>query len=482
MAVDTESMKKSFLFIFSLTIIGFLLVGYGPNPRPYSDLATYKRIPTTTRIDRLMKAGEDLYLRRLYEEARDVFKMILDMDKDNLTAKYWMAKINNVFYKEQNERNKQALYKKWGHLTPIDKIYENWHWGPETGHFEVRYSEPKPYPHYERKFRPKATDAEVNQALQAYKKSKTADNAFELAMRYWSQRKENEAIKYYLEAVDLSSEVLGKDDEYMLSMISEKLEDKLKKGETTAQNYLTHGRLALLQGNSNDGVRNLLRASKLDKKLAPTVKKAIENYITNGFPNIVGIPAEYYSFRQAYVFDKNKDRIYMRIILYPIHKRPLIPIDTTIPLNYIENISIASKDVLYVFNKPGIDNSARLWVTLPEKDGEYPEYEIKLVLDLKRGEEDFDGVELSNFGLYFDQDDNWSFIISSEFDEYVDPSISSDFEKTHNGVRVTGYCLSSTEGKGPFVIFNKFNEPLPSDANIWKIMENKEDEMDISLN
>ncbi len=473
-------MKKSVFFITMLAVMGLFLVGY--SPRPYSDLATYQKIPTKTRIDKLMKAGEDLFIRHLYEEARSVFKIVLDMDENNLDAKFWMAKVNNVLQAEQSERNKQALYKKWGHLTPIDKIYENWHWGPEVGHFEVRYHEAKPYPHYERKFRPRATDEEINKALTAYKKSKTADNAFELAMRYWSQRNESEAMKYYFEAVDISSDILGKDDEYMLSMISEKYEEKLAKGNASAQDYFTTGRLALIQGNSYDGVRNLIRASKMDKKLGPNVKKSIEKYVTDGYPNIVGIPAEYYSFRQAYVFDKNKDRVYMRLIIYPINKRPLIPVDTAIPVSYIENITIASKDVLYVFNKPGLDDSARLWLTLPEKEGKYPEYEVKIILDLKRSDSEYDGVELSNFGLYSDQEDNWSFIISSEFDEYEDPGLSSDYEKTENGVRIKGYNLLYSEGKGPFILFNRFNEALPSDADIWKIIENKEDEMNISLN
>ena len=473
-------MKKSVFFIFFLLITGVLLVGY--TPKPYSDLAIYQKIPTKKRVDKLMKAGQDLYLRRMYEEARAVFKIVLDMDKDNLDAKFWMSKVNNVFEHEQSERNKQALYKKWGHLTPIDKIYENWHWGPEVGHFEVRYSEPKPYPHYERKFRPRCSDEEISKAMAAYKKSRTADNAFELAMLYWSQRKEKEAMKYYFEAADLSSSILEKDDEYMLSMISEELEEKIAKGNPSAQDYLTHGRLALIQGNSNDGVRNLLKASKLDKKLEPTVKKAIEKYVTDGYPSVFGIPAEFYSFRQAYVFDKNKDRLYMRLILYPINKRPLIPVDTAIPVNYIENIKIVSKDVVYAFSKKGIDDSARLWLTLPEKSGDYPEYEIKLILDLKRGEDEGDGVELSNFGLDREQEDNWSMIISSEFDEYEDPGISSDYQSVENGVRILGYHLTLTDGKGPYVMFSRFNEALPSDANIWKIIENKEDEMDISLN
>ncbi len=469
-------MKKSILLL-CLFVTGFMIVGYGP--KSYSDLAPYKRIPTKTRIESLLKAGNDLFLRRLYNEANSIFKMVLDLDKNNLDAKMMMTKINNVYERERNEENKKALYQKWGHLTPIDKIYTNWHWGPEVGHFEVRYSEPKPYIPAVRKFRPRATDEEINEALNAYKKSKTADNAFELAMRYWSQRKEPEAIKYYFEAADLSSDILERDDNYMLSMITEELEEKINKGSNNPQDYYNHGRLALIQGNTKDGIRNLIKAVKMDKKLISYAKNYIDKYITEDFKEIMGIPAEIYSFRQAYVFNKNKDMVYLRLIICPMNKRQLIPIDTTIPASFTGDISIESKDVLYVYKKKGIGDSIRLWLALPEKEGNYPEYHVKLIINLKRGteyDEDGGGVELSNFGLSSEQLDNWSFVISSEFDN-TDPTLPGDYEKVENGVRIHGYQLWATDGKGPYISFRDFSESLPSDANIWKIIENKEDDM-----
>lgn len=458
---------------------GFILVGYGP--KSYSDLATYKRIPTKKRVESLLKAGEDLFLRRLYSEANSVFKMVLDLDKNNLNAKVWMAKINNIYQAEQYEENKKALYKKWGHLTPIDKIYQNWHWGPEVGHFEVRYSEPKPYVPTVRKFRPKATEEEIKKALNAYKKEKTATNTFELALLYWSQRKKSEALKYYFEAADLSSDILGNDDDYMVSMITEELEEKLNKGKTTAQDHLTYGRLALLQGNTKDGIHNLIKSVKMDKSLSPIAKNSIDRFISDGFSNIVGIPAEIYSFRQAYVFNKNKDMFYLRVIVCPVDKRQLIPIDTTLPASFTGDITIASKDILYAYKKTGIDDSVRLWVALPEKAGKYPEYELRLIINLKRGidyDEDAGGIELSNFGLPSEMTDNWSFVISSEFDN-TDPAIPGDYSKVENGVRVYGYHLGTTDGKGPYVSFRDFSESLPSDADVWKIIENKEDEMSL---
>lgn len=477
-------MKKSVYLLTSLVAAGFLLVGYCcprcDGPRPYSDLATYKRIPMGTRTESLLKAGEDLFLRRRYEDAKSVFRMVLDMDSNNMDAKIWMSKVNNALDQEQNERNKKALFDKWGHLTPIDKIYQNWHWGPEVGHFEVRYSEPKPYVPAVRKFRPKATDKEIQEALQAYKKSATAENAFELAMRYWSQRKKTEAIKYYLEAVDLDPQILGNDDEYMLSMISEELEAKHEKGNLTADEYLTYGRLALLQGNQIDGINSVIKSSALDKKLKKTATKVLDDYVSKAsVEELAGLPAEIYSFRQAYVFDKDKDSVYMRIILSPRNKNQLVPIDTTIPAMYTGDITIVSnKDVLFAFGKPVIGDSTRLYLVLPEKTGDFPEYEVKLIINLKRGQEEESGIELSNFSLPPEQDDNWSFIISSEFNN-TEGQLPGNYEKIEKGVRVSGYHLGSSEGKGPYITFSKYKESLPKTANIWKIIENKEDEMSL---
>ena len=455
--------------------MGFLLVGY--SPRPYSDLAPYKRIPTQTRVVNLMQAGKDLYLRRRFEDARSIFQMILDMDKNNLEAKFYMSKIKNTLELEENEAKKQALFKKWGHLTPIDKIYENWHWGPEVGHFEVRYSEPKPYVPPVRKFRPRATDAEITEAAKLYANSKTADNAFELAMRYWSRREKAPAIKYYLEAADMNAEILGRDDEYMLSMISEELEEKIATGKPTAEEYLTYGRLALIQGNRDAGINSIIKAAVQSKKLVSSADKALDKYISSGFVDILGIPDEVYSFRQAYVYDKEKDSIYMRIILCPKNKRQLIPIDTTIPASSTSGISVESKDALFVYGKPGIGGSTRLWVALPEKEGEFPEYEVRLIFSLKRDAESV-GLELSNYVLPPEQPDNWSFIISSEFNN-TDSEVHGNYEKLENGMKISAFHLGTTDGRGPYVYFDDYKEPLPSDANVWKIIEDKEGEMSL---
>lgn len=475
-------MKKSAYFI-SLIAAGVLLVGYCPNcdgPRPYSELATYKRLPVADRVEGLMKAGKDLFLRRRYEDAKSVFQMALDMDKKCLDAKMWISKANCMLEQEQNEEKKKALYAKWGHLTPIDRIYENWRWGPEVGHFEVRYSEPKPYVPAVRKFRPKATDNEIKDALKVYKESPTAENAFELAMKYWSQRKKTEAVKYYFEAVDLNVEILGNDDEYMLSMISEELEAKQEKGTLTADEYMTLGRLALIQGNQKDGIKSVIKASEINKNLKKAAGDVLNAFVAQASAlDLSSLPSEIYSFRQAYVFDKDNDSVYMRIVLSPRNKNLLVPVDTSIPDKCIKDITVVSnKDVLYVFNKAVIDEASRLYLLLPEKDGEFPEYEVKLIVNLKRGDGSEPGIELSNFALPPEQDDNWSFIIASEFNKKEGVEIGN-YEKVDNGVRVSGYHLATSKGKGPYVPFQNFSEPLPSKTDVWRIIESKEDDMSL---
>jgi hypothetical protein len=48
-------MNKKFAILLIFCAF-FALVGY--SPRPYSDLAEYKRLPMTRRIERMQKAGE----------------------------------------------------------------------------------------------------------------------------------------------------------------------------------------------------------------------------------------------------------------------------------------------------------------------------------------------------------------------------------------------------------------------------------------
>lgn len=459
-------MKRTLLFLLVFSF-GLMLVGFGP--RPYSDLAEYRRLPLETRITRLQSAGEDLFMRRRYEDAIVVFQTILALDAGDLKAKLWVTKAESQLLLERNELNKKALYQKYGHLTPKDKIYENWHWGPSVGHFEVRYSKPKPYVPIVRKLRPKASDAEVAAARKKAEASGDAADHFELAMLHWSRREQDKALKAFFDAYTINPEILSKDDEYMLSTISDDVDEKTAVGKATANDYLISGRLGLIQGDRRRAVSHLVKASTLDSKLKESVKRELGAFIATPQVDMVSLPPDFFSFRQAYVYDKGTDKLYMRMILMPKNHTQVVPLDLMMKPECIKDIEMASKDVAFVFQQPGIDESLRLYLVLPEKDAEFPEYEVKIALTLDR--EKSTAFELSNYALPPGQPDNWSFVISSEFN--VSESMAKgDFEKSLDGMKISGWHLAVTAGKGPYIPLDSFKEPLPKAVDIWKIIEN----------
>ncbi|NCB37448.1 MAG: hypothetical protein EOM80_01655 [Erysipelotrichia bacterium] len=459
-------MKRTALF-FTLFSIGLMLVGFGP--RPYSDLAEYRHMPIETRIERLRKAGEDLFLRRRYEDAITVFQTVLALDEGDMKAKLWITKAQTQISVEKNEANKKALYQKYGHLIPKDKIYENWHWGPSVGHFEVRYSEPKPYVPAVRKVRPKAADVDIETARKKAEASGDAADLHELSMLHWSRRDDTEALKAFFDAFAANSEILAKDDEFMLSTISDEIAAKIADGKASAEDYMTSGRLGLIQGDRPRAINHLVKAASLDKALKERAQKILKDFVSTSQVEMVSAPPDILSFRQAYVFDKNFDKLYLRIVMTPKNKGQIVPIDLSLTASSAREIELASADVAFAYIQPGIDDYARLWLVLPEKEGEFPEYEIRLTLNVDRAV--VQSFELSNFALITEQYDNWSFVISSEFN-FSENMAKGEFEKNFEGVRIAGYNLAVSEGKGPFVPLENFKEPLPRKIDIWKLIEN----------
>lgn len=445
-----------------------MLAGFGP--RSYSDLAEYSRLPLETRINRLQNAGEDLFMRRRYEDAIVVFETILALDPGEMKAKLWITKAQTQIIVEKNEANKKALYQKYGHLIPKDKIYENWHWGPSVGHFEVRYSAPKPYVPKVRKFRPKASDAEVASARKKAEASGDSNDLFELAMRYWSRKEQEKALKAFFDAFAVDPEILAKDDEYMLSTIAEDVDAKTAAGKAAAKDYLVSGRLGLMQGDRQRAINHLVKAAAMDAKVKDVVRKELATFIATSQVDMVSLPPEVFSFRQAYVFDKGIDKLYLRIVMVPKNGSQVVPVDMMLKPESIKDIELASKDVAFAFSQPGIDaSSMRLYLILPEKTGEFPEYEVRLALTIDRAQSQ--AFELSNFSLAQELPDNWSFVVSSEYN-LSESMAKGDFEKSVDGMKISGWHLAPTAGKGPFIPLESFKEPLPKQIDIWKIIEN----------
>ena len=170
----------------------------------------------------------------------------------------------------------------------------------------------------------------------------------------------------------------------MLSTISEEVDAKTAAGKASAKDYLTSGKLGLIQGDRQRAVNHLVRAAAMDPKSREEARKELGMFLATSQVDTVSLPAEVFSFRQAYVFDKGLDKLYLRIVLLPKNRAQVVPVDMMLKNESVKDIEIASKDVAFAFQQPGIDESMRLYLVLPEKDEEFPQYEVRLVLTLDR--------------------------------------------------------------------------------------------------
>jgi len=459
-------MKKSTALLLAITT-GLTLTGFS-RPRSYSDLAEYSRTPIETRVDRMQKAGEDLFLRRRYEDAITVFETVESLDKGNMKSRLWVTKARTELLKESQDQIKQQLIKKHGHLIPKEKIYDNWHWGPSVGHFEVRYSEPKPYVRPVRKVRPEASQEDIIAAEKKAGSSGAAEDYFELAMLHWSRRAIDKALQNYFKAMALDTEMLARDDELMLATIAQQVSKKIETGQVSATDLLDSGKLEMIQGDRVRAVNHLVKAVQADKGKLEEVSKILSDFVESPQIDLVATPPDIFSVRQAYVFDQEKDTLYLRILLMPKKRGQIVPFDLTIPEKSAGKIEISGKDTVMVLPKTGINDALRLWFVLPEKQEEFPEYELKVAISIDRKTSKY--LELSNFSLAQEQPDNWSFVIGSEFnfDEAVP---KAEYEKKLSGLQISGYHLSLSDGSGPVISLEGFKEPLPRKVDIWKLIE-----------
>jgi hypothetical protein len=61
------------------------------------------------RIERMQKSGEDLFLRRRYEDAIKVFETILALRKTDLKAMLWITKSKNEIERERKRCRKTGF-------------------------------------------------------------------------------------------------------------------------------------------------------------------------------------------------------------------------------------------------------------------------------------------------------------------------------------------------------------------------------------
>ncbi|HAE40830.1 MAG TPA: hypothetical protein DCG57_19680 [Candidatus Riflebacteria bacterium] len=441
-----------------------LLVGFGP--RPYSDLAEYKRLSLETRISRLHAAAEDLYRRRRYEDAVQLYDTILALDQSDLKSKLWIVKARSEIRREREEFNKQERYRRYGQLIP--KLKDDLLDDATLGYFEVRYSEPKPYVRPVRKIRPQASDAEIAEAKKKAESSDVAADYFELAMQHWSRKDPEQALKAYFKAIALDHEILSLDDEQLLLSVSAEVEKRIESGKVAASEYLDSGKLLMVQGELRRAVKHLVKAAELDKKTRQEASDILLTLIESPQIDLLSAPPDLLGFRQAYVFDKDSDTVYVRVTLIPKNRGQIVPIDITIAADAVKNVESLSKDAAMAFAKTGVDNALRVWAVLADKEDDFAEYELKLAIHIDRGMINY--LDLSNYSLSADMPDNWSFVIGSEFN-FSDNVPKAEYEKKLDGLQISGYHLTASQGKGPSFLLSDFKEPLPRKLDIWKIIE-----------
>lgn len=456
-------MKRALsLVVFMAAVV--LLVGFGP--RPYSDLAEYKRLSLETRISRLHAAAEDLYRRRRYEDAVQLYDTILALDQSDLKSKLWIVKARSEIRREREEFNKQERYRRYGQLIP--KLKDDLLDDATLGYFEVRYSEPKPYVRPVRKIRPQASDAEIAEAKKKAESSDVAADYFELAMQHWSRKDPEQALKAYFKAIALDHEILSLDDEQLLLSVSAEVEKRIESGKVAASEYLDSGKLLMVQGELRRAVKHLVKAAELDKKTRQEASDILLTLIESPQIDLLSAPPDLLGFRQAYVFDKDSDTVYVRVTLIPKNRGQIVPIDITIAADAVKNVESLSKDAAMAFAKTGVDNALRVWAVLADKEDDFAEYELKLAIHIDRGMINY--LDLSNYSLSADMPDNWSFVIGSEFN-FSDNVPKAEYEKKLDGLQISGYHLTASQGKGPSFLLSDFKEPLPRKLDIWKIIE-----------
>ncbi len=456
---------KRILLSLCLFITGLAVVGF--TSRPYSDLAEYKRLPMKTRILRMQKAGEELFLRRRYEEALVVFRNILSLDKKNMSAMLWITKVSEKKLREKQQEDKKDLYRRYGQLIPKEMTYHNWHWGPSAGHFEVRYSKPKPYVPPVRKVHPKASDEQIKEAEKLAESGK-AEDLFELSMRYWSRRMTDKAVAAFFKATKADPIILANDDELLLATVREEIDKKIESGKASPVDYFTSGKIAMIQGDRKLASSHLIKAAMGDKKLKSEINPIMLDFVENVIAKEQPVPADIFSFRQAYVYENQQDLIYLDISLTPRTDGTIIPIDLSLSQKSVSKIEIVSDDAVFAYSLKGVEDSLRIWVVLAEKDSRFAQFDVKMILHIDNKAAPY--VELSNYNQSAEQPDNWAFVVGPET-SFGESFPKGDQEKLDKGLKISGFQLGLYDGRGPMLDLSNFKNPLPRKVNIWKLIE-----------
>lgn len=432
------------------------------------DLTYYSRTPLSVKMSRLFSAGQDLFNRRRYEEAQAVFESMRTLDEHDLLSVFWVKKCRERLDREANEKRKSDNLRQTGRLFPKEDVYTNWHWGPEVGHFEVRTSKPKPYVEPVRKVRARAGDADLAKAKSAAGSS--PDALFELAMVHWSRKENGPALDALEKAADLNPDVLARDDEGLAAAAHDELQAAMEKGKPAPAQLLRAGRVAILQGDLPEAFRALIRAATEDEKLIGDVKPLMQKLVDTGKTEFLFRAPEVWTYRQAYAFENDEDRLYLKLAMAPRAPVPMAPLDLMFERGAIGSVDVLDSDVLFTLVDPAATETTRLWIVGKYRESDGPtEVNGRLVFHFRKDGLSF--LDMSNFNAAPELPDNWSLVVGAEgaFSPGFPPA---ELEKTENGVTIKAFQLRMNTGKGPVLSLTELRRPLAGAVDVWKMMDN----------
>ncbi|MBF0502060.1 MAG: tetratricopeptide repeat protein [Candidatus Riflebacteria bacterium] len=442
-----------------------LLFGFAPGPSP--DLRQYSRLPLSVKLARLVKAGEEKFQQRRYEEAIAIFEVMKSLDEHNLDAIFWLQKCNDRLSSEANERMKAQMIKQKGNLVIKESLYDNWVWGPTVGHFEIRQSKPKPHIPVVRKVHPRASDAEIEKARKAADAG-DANALFELAMVLHSRADDTAAIEALDKAVTTDPTILERDDEGLSSAALETAQRALEKGTITPEQRLRAARVNYLQGDLSDAVIGFIKAASKDSALKGQVQKYLQTLLDSRKADFLLRPPEVFSFRQAYLWEKGEDSLFIRIQFRPTSPHFIVPFDLPLEPRAVKAVETRSSDLLFVLPDPVNPDGTRLWLVAKDATDDVPMLEARLVIRLHPSKVTF--IDLSNYQVSSDLSDNWSVVIGDSTS--FGPGFPvGQIDQMQGKLIIKGYRLQLSNGKGPSLDLRDFRKNLGSGIDPWKIFE-----------
>ncbi|OIP26267.1 hypothetical protein AUK22_06955 [bacterium CG2_30_54_10] len=445
------------------------LSGFSP-AGPSPDLQQYQRLPLSVRLTRLTNAGIGLFNRRRYEDAITVFESIFTLDPKNLGAFFWIRKCRDVLNRERSEWVKADLYRKRGSLTLKESKYDNWVWGPTVGHFEVRYSKPKPYIPPVRMRHSKASDDQIVKAREATVGG-DPEKLFELAMLLWSRGEKDPAIDAYESAMEKDPEIAGRDDEGLLATVADELAKELAKGLPSGEagkQFMQAGRLSRLQGDPQGMIQNLVKAATLDPQLQDKIKNYLEEFVTSGKTAFLMKVPDIFSFRQAYVFEDDEDRLYLKTTFSPGTPFPMAPIDLMFDWTAIKGVDLVASDVLFAIMDPTVKDFTRLWLVPKIKDKAFPTFLAKLRVRVDKDR--LSSLDLSNVNVSPDLPDNWCVIVGTDSSFGVGFP-TPEFEDSENSLKIKAFQLGRTNGRAPSLTLRDFHIPAQKPLDMWRAID-----------